>query len=424
MGQRRSIFYGWVMVGISIASLTLVYGIRHSFSVFFPSILDEFSWSRASTSLMLSLNVLVYGFMAPVAGRLGDRWNPKKVMVIGVLFLSLITAGCSLAANLWHFWVLFGLMMPLGTALAGWPLIGPALSNWFTDRRGLVMGLSQCGIGLSFVYGIISELAIERLGWRHAYFVLAGLLVAVLLPLYLFFFHFRPASKGLAAYGSKEVSPCLGTEIGKAGSHTEGRNWTLSSALRTYQLWLLICSNFFFWGVGDYLVLAHQIRFAEDVGFTRLFASSVFVLFGISMLAGQLSAFISDLIGRELTITIASVLSITAVASLITVSDASRPWALYLYASFLGYGTGVYTPTIWAAAGDIFHGKNYGAISNLLLTGMGVGGAIGPWLGGYFYDIFGSYKGAFVLSMVAYGIACVTVLIAAPRKAGMINARG
>ena len=73
-------FYGWVVVGISLTSMPLIYGLRHSFSVFFPYILHEFGWNRGSTTIMFSLNNLVYGLLAPVAGSLGDRWKPEKVM--------------------------------------------------------------------------------------------------------------------------------------------------------------------------------------------------------------------------------------------------------------------------------------------------------------------------------------------------------
>jgi MFS family permease len=413
MAQYRSTYYGWIIVGVSTLSLTLVYGIRHSFSVFFPSILDEFGWSRASTSLMFSLNVLIYGLVAPVAGRFGDRWNPKGVMITAILILGLLTSSCAFANELWHFWILFGLVMPVAIAFAGWPLMGPALSNWFTDRRGLVMGLSQSGIGFSFAYGIVSELAIENLGWRIAYIILAVLMVAILLPLHIFVYRYRPTSPVFAQRKHFEG----------VGANHQGKDWTFGTALRTRQLWLLVCSNFLFWGLGTYLVLAHQIKFAEDMGYTRLFASSILVLFGFFMVAGQLSAFISDLIGREVTVALASGLALTALASLISIKDASQPWLLYVYAGCLGYGTGVYTPTIWAAAADIFHGTNYGAISNLMLTGMGIGGAIGPWLGGYFYDIFGTYEYAFALATGAFCLAGVTVLLAAPSKAKKIRAR-
>jgi len=423
MVKRPLFFYGWVIVGITVVSLTLVYGIRHAFSIFFPSILDEFVWDRGSTAIMLSLNLLIYGFVAPVAGSLGDRWKPRRVMLIGITILGLATAGCAFAHELWHFYLLFGILGPIGAALSGWPLLAPALANWFARRRGLALGLGQMGGGLSFAYGMFAEFAISQLGWRHAYFVLAGVLVALLLPLYFLLFHYRPEDRGLRAYGTAELPVTKDLTAEAAVKKPVSRDWTLGDAMRNYRLWLLVSSYFLHWGIGGYLILAHQVRFAEDVGYSSLFAASVFALFGIFMVAGTLSGFISDWIGREKTITLAVILSIGALVALVSVKDTSQPWLLYVYAACFGYGVGLYSPTIVASTADIFHGKHFGAIAGLLLTGQGIGGAIGPWLGGYIYDISGSYSSAFVLCMVCFGLACITVWIAAPRNAARLRAK-
>jgi len=415
MLKRPRFFYGWVIVGISLVSMTLIYGIRHSFSVFFPSILDEFGWARGSTAMMLSLNLLIYGFLAPVAGSLGDRWKPRRVMPIGIIVLGLGTAGCAFAHELWHFYLLFGILAPIGTAFSGWPLLAPALANWFAKRRGLILGLGQMGGGLSFTYCMFAEYTISLLGWRYAYLVLSGTLVALLLPLYLLF-HYRPENKGMRAYGATEIP-------GAEGLTVPSRDWTLGLAMRTYQLWLLVLSVFLYWGVGTYLVLAHQIKFVEEAGYSSMFAASVFALFGIFMVAGQLSASISDWIGREKTITLVAILAIGALVALVSVRDTSQPWLLYLYATCFGYAAGLHAPTTFAGTADIFHGRNFGAIAGLLLTGQGLGGILGPWLGGYIYDISGSYSSAFVLCMVCFGLTSITVWIAAPRNAGRLRAR-
>lgn len=153
-----------------------------------------------------------------------------------------------------------------------------------------------------------------------------------------------------------------------------------------------------------------------------MFSASIFGLLGIFLAGGQASAFISDRIGREKTITLAAILSIGSLVVLLSVKDTSQPLLLYVYAICFGYGGGLFSPTIFAGTADIFHGRHYGGIAALLLTGMGVGAAIGPWLGGYIYDISGSYSGAFLLCIVCFSLACIAVWIAAPRNAGKLRA--
>jgi len=420
--QKPRLFYGWVIVSTAVLSMMLIYGIRHSFSVFFTSILKEFHWSRGSTAFMFSLNILVYGFLAPLAGSLGDRWKPKRIMPLGILILGLATASCALATKLWHFYLLFGFLMPFGTAVSGWPLLAPALANWFVTRRGLVMGLGQMGGGLSFAYTMFTEFIISHLGWRAAFFVLAAILTVFLIPLYILFFQYRPEDKGVKPYGAPEtLSPHESKPPPQPTTEPGPDSLTLGKAMGNPKLWLLIVSMFLYWGMGTYLVLAHQVKFAEDAGFSGILAASVFALFGIFMVAGQLSGGISDWIGRETTVTIANLLAIGALISLVSVTDTSRPWLLYLYAISFGWGAGLFISTIFAGAADLFHGRHFGAISGLVLTGMGIGGAIGPWLGGYIYDISGSYTRAFFLCMACFAVSAVSFWMAAPRKAARLR---
>jgi fucose permease len=271
------------------------------------------------------------------------------------------------------------------------------------------------GGGLSFTYGIVAEFIISQLGWRYAYLVLGFVLIALLLPIHLLFFYYRPENRGLIALGAAEPTD-TGNSAKKTNTVTEPESpdWTLGLAMKTYQLWFLLLSNFFFWGIGTYMILAHQVKFVVEVGYSGMFAASVFALFGIFLSAGQLSSSISDWIGREKVVTLATALTIVSLVALISVRDTSHPFLLYVYAVCFGYGAGLYSPTIFAGAADLFYGRHFGSISGLILTGMGIGGAIGPWLGGYIYDISGSYISAFVFSMISFVLAWITFLIAAP----------
>jgi MFS family permease len=415
--RHPAFFYGWVIIAVGVITGMLVYGVRYSFSIFFPEILNEFGWSRGSTALMMSMNLLVYGLMAPVVGTLSNRWKPKIMMPAGVIILALAMIGCSFARQRWHFYIFFGVIAPVGTALCAWPIISPALMNWFATRRGLVMGIGQSGGGLSFVYGLLAQYLILHLGWRSAYLALALILISILLPLHHFIFRYHPESKGLKAYGSNELQYEKAVE-----DSVLSRNWTVPQILCTYQLWLLILSYFLFWGISCFLVVSHQIKYAEDAGYRAGFAVSVFAIYGVAMLLGQLSGVISDRIGREKTVALSAAAALVGLVFLIAVRDTSHPWLLYVYALAFGYGAGLYTAIINAGAADIFYGKHFGFASGMLLTGVGLGGAIGPWLGGYLYDITGSYDSALILCMACIVLAFVSYWIAAPRNADKLHA--
>ncbi len=415
--KRPLFFYGWVIAGLAGFSMLFVYGVRQSFSVFFPPILAEFGWSRGSTAFMFSLNLLGYGFTAPVVGNLADRWNAHRIMIIGVVLLSLAAAMCAFANKLWHFYLLFGVLVPVGMACCGWPILAPTLVNWFMKRKGLAMSIGQAGGGLSYTFGLLFGFVISNLGWRYSYLVLAGTIV-MLLPVYVFLLRYRPEDKGLKRYGAEELTSFASAIVTdnkvKTGLEQE---WTLTRALKSYRLWSLVISYAAFWGISCYLVYAHQIKFAEDVGYTTTFAAAVFVLFGIMMTLGNLVSVVSDWFGREKTVTIACILSIGALVALIMVKDTSQVWLLYLYTIFFGLGIGIYGPALFAGVADIFYGKHYAAINGIVFTGLGIGGVIGPWLGGYIYDVTGSYHSAFLLCIGCCVLSCIAFWIAAPRRA-------
>ena len=110
------------------------------------------------------------------------------------------------------------------------------------------------------------------------------------------------------------------------------------------------------------------------------------------------------------------VLAIVSVFILTLIRDTSNPWMLYAYAIGFGFGAGLQAPALFVGASDLFAGRHFGAINGLILGCMGVGGAAGPWVGGFIHDIFGSYRYAFALSMLCFGISAIAFVIAAPRR--------
>ena len=120
MGQQKPrFFYGWYVALVGTTSYTLGYGARYSFSVIFPSLLEEFKWPRDITATMLSVHILTYGIMAPITGYLVDRTGPRKTMITGAILLSLGLALSHWGNQLWHFWISFGLIAGVGLCMIG-----------------------------------------------------------------------------------------------------------------------------------------------------------------------------------------------------------------------------------------------------------------------------------------------------------------
>jgi len=422
MSKNLIINNRWTVAAIAAICMFVIYGIRHSFSAFFPSILNDYGWTRGSTALMFSINVMLYGILSPIAGSLADRWKPKLMILLGILLMGISTASCALANELWQFYALFGILLSLGTVFCGGPVMIPVVSKWFTRRRGAAIGIVVAGGALSFSMVTYAEYLISMFDWRLAFVLLAVTAIGVCIPLILSFFR---------GQSQQQVEPSVETEEVSVSANKNSQesvlvvnysgNIPLGQILRDYRLWLIALAYMLYMGIANYLVVAHQVVFFLDLGYDSIFAASIAGSVGIFAALGALSGFLSDRIGRERIFTACCVLSIVSLLILLSLEDASNPWALYIFVLSFGFPMGLFSPALIAGAADLFYGKHFGTVNGILFMGFGIGGAIGPWLGGYIFDIAGNYSIAFIACIAAYTIACICFWIAAPRKAKKVG---
>ncbi|MDH4267509.1 MAG: MFS transporter, partial [Deltaproteobacteria bacterium] len=164
-------FYGWYITFVGTIAYALGYGSRYSFSVIFPSLLEEFKWPRDITATMFSVHILIYGLTAPLTGYLVDRTGPRKTMVLGAILLSLGLILSCWGNELWHFWVSFGILAGMGLCLMGSVPFTTVIRNWFEIKRGLALSLIFAGSGGAFAcYPAIAWL-IDRTGWRNTFLI-------------------------------------------------------------------------------------------------------------------------------------------------------------------------------------------------------------------------------------------------------------
>lgn len=426
-GKSR-FFYGWIVVGISLLTLTISYGTRSSFSIFFVAMLDEFNWSRAGLAAAFSLHSMISTLGVPLGGALIDRFGPRRIFPLGAIVLACGLIAISRIHTLWQFYLCFGIIISLGRSTLSMGPNSAILANWFTRYRGTAMGIAAAGPGMGmFLLAPLMQLLISAFGWRTAYLVYAGLVLG-LIPVILFFQRLRPAELGLQPDG---VTPqeAAGASTAEQGKQRQVRiideawaaeDWTPYKAIRTYRFWALFSA--FFFGNFTTIVLVHQVAFLVDVGYSKLFAASIFGLIGATTSASTaLFGAFSDRIGRETSYTIQTACALVAIILLLLIRDPSQPWLLYLYAVLFGLGS---RQTLPVMAADLFQGRHLGAIYGILAFGIGIGHIIGPWLGGYLFDLTQSYTIAFAVSLIGVLFGCLGVWLAAPRKIRRVERKG
>jgi len=418
MRTRRRFFYGWVILAVAFLTIVGGYVCRNTFSVFYPALVDEFGWSRADTAIIFSINVLVYGIVAPFAGALADRFRPRYVLAAGAVLMGAGTAACSVATAPGHFYLLYGVVAAIGLSVAGWAPVATLLTNWFHRRRALVFGILGAAFGSSLVASYLAQYLITMFGWRTAY-VSIGLFIALLVaPMCIIFVRRTPADKGLFPDGmTREEAAALtqSTEV-HADSGWHSRKWTLGAAMRTRQFWLLFTIWLVSMGIVEQIAISHHVYFYLDVGYAPLTAATFFSLFGVSFALGNVSGAISDHIGRE-RFFIPACLACAGFVSLYSLMrDATTMWLPLVIATGFGLTFGSLCCVLNATLADLFQGEHYGRIVGCMIAGFGAGGTISPWLAGRLHDVTDSYQITYGLLVASLLATAVMFWLVAPRK--------
>lgn len=393
----------WIVVGTVWLTLAIASGLYFSFPIFFVALLEEFGWSRGATAAAFSISSVVQGMLSPVVGILVDRLGPRRVMLGGACLLSGACVLSSRIDSLPSLYLVTGVLAASGLCAVSWIPSGALIARWFTERRGSMLGLAFSGMGAGVLaIGPLAQWLIIGYGWRAAYLVLGLGTLVVLVP--------------LIWLGVREAPVAVAPGRGEASGPGPGAGREVGDALRTRAFWALffayLCTP-----LAVFSVVTHQVAFAVDQGFPRLFVAGIFGLTGLLSTVGRIGFGIAaDRIGRATSATISYGCTALGTLCLLSLEVWPHAAALYAYALFFGLGFGARGPIITAMASQLFPGRRFGVIYGILSVGNGIGGGIAPWFGGAVHDLTGSYRVAFLIAVgfCALGSACFWV--ARPRR--------
>ncbi len=391
----------WLVLGGAFAAFSVSAGIMHSYAVFLIAFIEEFRWSRAETSIPYSVSQLVAGASSPLVGALVDRLGPRRLLLLGGGLLLGGLIGSAFIAALWQNILLYGVVMTIGANCLGLVVFVPLLSRHFVRRRGMAIAIVQSANGFGRAASApLVQLLISTLGWRQTYLVQAAF-IAGAVPLLAALFR-RAGRYSLA--GEPDAPARVSNS---APPSPPPPSWTLPEAMRTPHFWLLF-AVYLFTGLGSFLVSLHQLAFAVDIGFDKLYAAGVLGIGSFLAIAGTIfTGTLSDYIGREWSAILAYGISIIGVVCALLITSPGQHWLLWLHACFFGLTWGARGPAITAKTADLFPGGRLGTILGVITIGSGIGSAAGAWAAGWIFDLSGSYRLAFLLSIAAYLCGCI-----------------
>ncbi len=392
--ENSSRYYGWVIVGLTFFTMAVGGSIVGTFPVFYVVFLNEFGWSRADTALAFSFSMATFAISAGFIGAMVDRWGPRVIIPTGITILGVGLALMSKVSSLPTLYFFYGGVVALGVTMFGFIPTSTIVSQWFTQRRSMAMGISLSGRSCGGIVMVpFSAYLIATFGWRAAYVLLAVGIIVLLVPLNVFLHRAR-----------------VDITERRAGGDLRS-NWTLREALSDSVFWLLFLAGIFN-GVGFSVVGVHQAAHMVDVGMSTMRAASLIGgLAVVRALGGILGGWVGDRIGRTRTFYLLSVVAISGVFLLMNLSE-ERAWLGYAYVLVYGIGAGARGAIFVSLKADIFAGKSFGRILGFSQMGGGLASAVGPWIAGYFFDLWKSYYWAFILVLAVQVLSLIAVAAA------------
>src|SRR5580765_8931794 len=97
----RRIHPAWIVLGAVTICLLASTGLRATFAVYIKPIETEMGWSRGALSIAAAISLLLLGAAGPFAGRLADRWGPRRVTLLSLLVLGIGSVAAAAIHALW-----------------------------------------------------------------------------------------------------------------------------------------------------------------------------------------------------------------------------------------------------------------------------------------------------------------------------------
>ena len=395
--------YAWIIVVI-IAGMQIVgTAIRMSFGVFIDPLQIQFGWSQGGIGLAYAFSSIVSALVSPWAGSLGDRYGARKAMLVGTALFLIGMVATAYVTELWHFWLTYGVILGIAQAIFLVPLI-PAAMIWFRRHLGMAMGLimASWGLGPALATPLIAYL-VDSMGWSDS-FLTIGIASSVLMVVFIFIFRNRPGDVSLKAYGTLLSDPPLSDKIPPTKLLTEFNQYIRKTAA----YWNL--SSIHFLGcVGHAVILIWIIPIATSQGLTLLNASLILTLMSaVSILTRISTPMLCERLGVRTIMTVFYILQGLPVVLLFFLDF---PGIFYIFAITFGVGYGGETGGFPILNRKYYGHAPMGGTHGFQMFGAGLGMALGGWVGGPIFDLFGSYNWALAISIVASGAGAISIIV-------------
>ncbi|WP_459615779.1 MFS transporter [Bordetella sp. 2513F-2] len=386
----------WALVAAGALLGCVAIGVVFALAVMLQPMSTATGWSRAGLSSAMTLAFLSMGVAGFGWGMLSDRYGPRLVVLAGSLLLGLACILASRAATLLQFQLAYGVLLGAASASFLAPVIAATAAS-FERRRNLAVSLVSAGMGVAPM--TISPLVawlLQSYDWRHALAIVGVMAWLLTLPAVWFV---RAARQPPAAQSGAPSTD--GMHAGKA--------------LRS-RPFIVLALTFFACCAAHSGPIFHTVSYAVGCGLSVASAVTIYSMEGVAGLGGRLLlGMLADRLGAKPVLVAGLLVQALAAVAYLAVDQLG---GFYAVALVFGMAYGGTMPLYASLARQVFPPRILGTVLGAANMLSSLGMALGPLLGGWLHDRYGTYTWLYVGSMaVGLGAAAIALLFpGAPRQ--------
>ncbi|TWI61468.1 putative MFS family arabinose efflux permease [Pseudoduganella lurida] len=351
--------------------LTLAMGVRHGFGFWMQPISLANGWSRETYSLAMALQNLLWGAFGPFAGMVADRWGTLRVVLVGAVAYAAGLVWMATVTQPALFVVGSGIFIGLGLACTAFGAVSGIVGRAAPpEKRSWAFGISGAASSFGqFLLMPVEQTLITHVGWQQALFLLAAVVVFLMVPMA---FRLREPAVQKTGGQHQSIRAALGEAVGNRS-------------------FLLLVAGYFVCGFQLVFIGVHMPAYLKDKGIAdpqvAVIALALIGLFNIfgSYWAGKLGGRLPK---RYLLSFI--YFSRAAVIGLFLLAPLS-PLSVYVFAAAMGVLWLSTVPLTNGIIAGVFGLSHMSMLAGVVFLSHQVGSFIGVWLGGYVFDLRGSY---------------------------------
>ena len=367
----------------------LAFGPRSSMGFFQLPLLQDSGWDRTTFGMAMALQNLFWGIGQPLFGIVADKFGAWRVLATGAALYALGLAVMAIAPTPLWLHIGGGILIGLGVAACSFGVVLASIARLVpAEKRSFAFGLGTAsGSAGMFVFAPISQGLIDSLGWSDSLVALAVVMLAI--PVL-----------AIPLRGNSSTSAFAAAEIRQS----------TAEALReafAYRGYLLLVSGFFVCGFQVAFITAHFPAYISDLGIAARWAVVAISLIGFFNIIGSLA---SGIIGQRyskpyLLVSIYLARSVLVTAFLLIPAS---PATVVMFSAVMGIlWLSTVAPTN-ALVAVMFGTRHLGMLGGIVFFSHQIGSFLGVWMGGFLYDVYGSYDGVWWLG-VALGLFAAVV---------------